>query len=81
MQKDLDAIKDEVTTRIYGLYMAKFGGNKLRFAKAVGCDEKAIRLLFDKGQGMTLNLLFKISLALEIEPSKLLEGLSLKKED
>lgn len=81
MQKDLDAIKEEVTARIYGQYMTKFGGNKLRFAKAVGCDEKAIRLLFDNGQGMTLNLLFKISLALEIEPSKLLEGLSLKKED
>lgn len=81
MQKDLDAIKEEVTARVYSLFMAKFGGNKLRFAKAAGCDEKTIRLLFDKGQGMTLNLLFKIALALETEPSKLLEGLSLKTEN
>jgi len=59
--------------------MAKFAGNKLQFAKAAGCDEKTLRLLFEQGQGMTLNLLFKLAYALEVAPSELLEGLSLKK--
>ena len=59
--------------------MAKFAGNKLQFAKAAGCDEKTIRLLFEQGQGMTLNLLFKLAYALEVLPTELLEGLSIKK--
>ena len=59
--------------------MAKFAGNKLQFAKAAGCDEKTLRLLFEQGQGMTLNLLFKLAYALEVSPSELLEGISLKK--
>lgn len=59
--------------------MAKFAGNKLQFAKTAGCDEKTLRLLFEQGQGMTLNLLFKLAFALDISPSELLEGLSIKK--
>ncbi len=55
--------------------MAKYGGNKLQFAQAVGCNEKTIRLLFDKGQGMSLNLLFKLANALDVEASELLKGL------
>lgn len=58
--------------------MEKFKGNKLQFAKAAGCDEKALRLLFDEGQGMTLNLLFKLAFALDTTPSEILNGLTLK---
>ena len=61
--------------------MAKFAGNKLQFAKAAGCDEKTLRLLFEQGQGMTLNLLFKLAYALEVSPSELLKGLSIRKSD
>lgn len=79
MQQQLNDIKAEVTSRVYKLFMSKFAGNKLKFAKAAGCDEKAIRLLFDEGQGMTLNLLFKLAYALDITPSEILQGLKLKK--
>lgn len=79
MQQQLDKVKEEVTKRVYKHFMAKFAGNKLQFAKAAGCDEKTLRLLFEKGQGMTLNLLFKLAYALEVSPSELLDGLSLKK--
>lgn len=78
MQNQLDSIKVEVTKRVHDLFMAKFQGNKLQFAKAAGCDEKALRLLFDEGQGMTLNLLFKLAFALDTTPSELLKGLTLK---
>lgn len=81
MQTELDKIKIEVTRRIYILFMAKFEGNKSAFAKSAGCDEKAIRLLLDHNQGMTLNLLFKISNALDIEASELIKNLSIKKEN
>ena len=42
MQQQLDKIKEEVTKRVYKLFMAKFAGNKLQFAKAAGCDEKTL---------------------------------------
>jgi len=78
MQKQLEEIKQEVTKRIYKEFMIKFAGNKLQFAKAAGCNEKTIRLLFDEDAGMTLNLLFKLAKALDVEPSELLKGLSIK---
>ena len=80
MQKELDDIKKEVTQRIYKEFETKFNGNNRKFAKAVGCNEKTIRLLFDHHQGMSLNLFFKLAAAIEISPSKLLEGLQMKKE-
>lgn len=58
--------------------MEKFAGNKLQFAKAAGCDEKALRLLFEQNQGMTLNLLFKLAYALDVPASELLKDLALK---
>ena len=79
MQQQLDKLQVEVTKRVHKLFMVKFAGNKLQFAKAAGCDEKTLRLIFEQGQGMTLNLLFKLAYALEVAPSELLEGLSLKK--
>lgn len=80
MQKQLDEIKVELTKRIYDAFMAKFNGNQLRFAKAAGCDHKTISNLFD-GSGMSVNLLFKLAAALEIEASELLKGLSVKSNE
>ena len=60
MQKELDIIKEKLTKRIYILFLEQYDGNKSRFAKAIGCDEKTLRLIFDFNQGMTLNLFFKI---------------------
>ena len=80
LDKQLENLKKEVTARLYKLFMAQYNGNKLRFAKDVKCDEKAIRLLFDEGQGMTLNLMFKLCHTLNVSPSELLKGLELSKE-
>lgn len=57
--------------------MEKHNGNKLQFAKKVGCDEKTLRLIFDHNQGMSMNLFFKIAYALEIEPSELIKDLEI----
>jgi plasmid maintenance system antidote protein VapI len=81
MQKQLDEIKKEVVDRIRIVFLRDFDGNNRKFARAVGCDEKTIRYLFDHNQGMTLNLLLKISRAIQISPSELLKGLEFKKED
>jgi DNA-binding Xre family transcriptional regulator len=80
MQKQLDILKETITKRIYTLFMEKYNGNKSRFAKDAGCNEKTIRLLFDHNQGMTLNLLFKISYALNVQPSELLKELNLNSD-
>lgn len=79
MQNELDAIQLELIKRIHSLFLNKFFGNKLAFSKAVNCDEKTIRRLFENKQGMTINLLFKLACALEVTPSQLLEGLNLTK--
>lgn len=79
MQNQLDSIKEKLTKRIHILFMEKYDGNKLKFAKSVGCDEKTIRLLFDFNQGMTLNLFFKIANALDVEPSFLIQDLKINK--
>ncbi|MBF2708336.1 XRE family transcriptional regulator [Flavobacterium soyangense] len=81
MQSELDEIQLEITKRIYILFLEKFNGNKLAFAKAANCDEKTIRRLFDNKQGMTINLLFKLAFALKIKPSILLENLNLNDQD
>ena len=60
--------------------MEKYKGNKLQFTKKVGCDEKTIRLIFDKNQGMTMNLFFKIACALKIEPYEFLKDLKITKK-
>lgn len=77
MQKKLDEIKEKLTKRIYILFQEQYSGNKLQFAKAVGCDEKTLRLIFDFNQGITLNLFFKIAKALNIEPSELIKDLKI----
>ncbi len=79
VQTELDYIKETLTKRIYILFIEKYKGNKLQFAKKVGCDEKAIRLIFDKNQGMTINLFFKIASALEVEPVELIKDLKINK--
>jgi DNA-binding Xre family transcriptional regulator len=84
VQTELDELKEALTERIRILFMEQHNGNKLQFAKKVGCDEKALRLIFDKNQGMTMNLFFKIAHALEISPSELLKDLKIdssKNED
>lgn len=78
VQKQLDKIKQELTSRIHQKFMSKFKGNKLQLAKTAGCDEKTIRKLFDGEQGMTINLLFKLAYALDTTPAKLLDGLMIK---
>lgn len=80
MDRELNDIKKEVTQRIYKEFVDKFDGNNRKFAKAVGCNEKTIRLLFDHNQGMSLNLFLKLAAAIDIQPSQLLDGLSIKKE-
>lgn len=78
MQTELDNIKETLTKRIYDLFMEKHNGNKLQFAKKVGCNEKAIRLLFAEKQGLSMNLFFKIAFAFEIDPSELIKDIKLK---
>ncbi|QRY55554.1 hypothetical protein [Sphingobacterium siyangense] len=80
MEKELNEIKKQLTARIHLVFQQNFNGNKTLFARTVGCDEKAIRLLFDFGQGMSLNLLLKIARAIGKTPSELLDGLALPQD-
>lgn len=79
-QKQLDNIKVEVTNRIYIRFQDKFEGNKSKFARAAGVHESSIRDLLNGGQGMTLNMLFKLCSALDVSPSEILSGLEVEKK-
>lgn len=76
--KQLEILKIELTNRIYDRFIKEFDGNKSKFAVACNCDEKAIRKIFNNEQGITINLLLKISRALGTTPSELLQGIELK---
>lgn len=78
VQKEWDKIQEQITSRIHKEFMAQYGGNKTRFAKKAGCDEKALRKLFEEQMGMSINLLFKLAKALGKDPSEFLEGLRLE---
>lgn len=75
MQNRWEDIQAEVTARLHKEFMAKYQGNKLKFAKDAGCTEGALRHLFDNGGNLSLKLLFKLSDALEIEPADFIRGL------
>lgn len=77
MQNELDLIKEELIKRIFILFIQKYEGNKSRFARDIGCNERTVRRLFENNQGMTINLFFKISNALQIDPSELISGLKI----
>ncbi|MFC6097677.1 hypothetical protein ACFPVY_13555 [Flavobacterium qiangtangense] len=80
MQTQIDEVKTLLLQRIHKRFLGKFDGNNRKFAIEVGCDEKTVRDLFSQKHGMTMNLFFKIALALDISPSELLDGLEFKKK-
>lgn len=78
MQNQLGQIEIEIVQRIYRLFLVKFNGNKSEFARASQCTETTIRRVLRNEQGITINLLLRLCVALEIEVSELFDGLPLK---
>jgi transcriptional regulator with XRE-family HTH domain len=78
MEKRQEIIEAALVQRIYNLFLEKYNGNKSEFARASQCTETTIRRVLRNEQGITVNLLFRLSYALNIEPSELLKDLSLK---
>lgn len=75
MQKHLEQIEVELATRIYKIFLEKFNGNKSEFARASNCSETTVRRVFRNQQRMTVELLIKFCIALEIELSELIKGI------
>lgn len=78
MQKQLEQIEIEIVQRIYKLFLVKFNGNKSEFARASQCTETTIRRVLRNEQGITINLLLRLCVALEIEVSELFDKFPLK---
>lgn len=79
--KDIEILEAELVDRIYKLFLKKYDGNKSSFAKASNCTETTIRRILRNEQGITINLLIRISHALDTTPSELLKGMHLNKEE
>lgn len=77
MQNELEEIEEEVTQKIYKLFLEKFDGNKSAFAKATGCSETTIRRILRRQQGITINLLLRIVNALDTNVSDLFKDFSI----
>jgi plasmid maintenance system antidote protein VapI len=80
MEKATEKIELELTERIYKLFLEKYSGNKSAFARACKCRESTIRRILGNQQGITINLLIRISSALDTTVSELFKDLYIKKE-
>jgi plasmid maintenance system antidote protein VapI len=80
VQRKIEEIEEEVTQKIYKLFLEKFDGNKSAFAKATGCSETTIRRVLRKQQGITINLLLRIANALDTNVSELFRNLTIKED-
>lgn len=78
MQKQLEQIEIELVQRIYKLFLLKFNGNKSEFARASQCTETTIRRVLGNKQGITINLLLRMCIALNVEVDEIMRGLSIK---
>lgn len=81
MQKQLEKIEEELSQRIYKLFMEKFDGNKSAFARASECKETTIRRILSNQQGITFNLLLRIAFALDISLTELIKDFKIEKEN
>ena len=77
MQKQMEQIEIELVKRIYKLFLSKFNGNKSEFAKMANCSETTVRRVFRNEQRMTINLLLRFCLALNIEANEIFEGINI----
>lgn len=73
----MEKIEIELVKRIYKLFLVKFNGNKSEFAKASNCSETTVRRVFRNEQRMTLNLLLRFCVVLEIETNELFKGINI----
>jgi plasmid maintenance system antidote protein VapI len=80
MQKELEKIELELSSRLYKLFMEKFDGNKSAFARAAQCKETTIRRIFRNEQGITINLLLRLAHALDTTVIALLEGFVIQED-
>lgn len=80
MQKHLEQIEIELVNRIYKEFLVKFNGNKSEFAKASHCSETTVRRVFRNEQRMTVDLLMRFCVALEVDIDQIFEGISIFKE-
>ena len=79
MQKEIEKIEIELTERIFKLFLEKYSGNKSAFSRACKCRETTIRRILRNEQGITINLLIRISSALDTTVSELFKDLHIKK--
>lgn len=75
MQNYFEQIVAELVNRLYKEFLIKFDGNKSKFAKASLCSETTVRRVFRNEQRMTVDLLIRFCIALEMKASDLLNHL------
>jgi DNA-binding Xre family transcriptional regulator len=75
MQNYFEQIETELVNRLYKEFLIKFDGNKSKFAKASLCSETTVRRVFRNEQRMTVDLLIRFCIALEMKASDLLNHL------
>lgn len=80
MQKEIDKIEAQIIERIYKLFQEKYDGNKSAFAKSAECSETTIRRILRNKQGITINLLLRMTQALDTTVSDLMKDLKIQEK-
>nr|WP_315240223.1 helix-turn-helix transcriptional regulator [uncultured Flavobacterium sp.] len=75
--KEIEKLEVEIVDRIYKLFLKKYEGNKSSFARDSNCSETTVRRILRNEQGITLNLLIRMTNALGTTPSEIFKDLHL----
>lgn len=81
MQKHLEEIEVELVKRIYKKFLLKFDGNKSEFARVALCSETTVRRVFRNEQRMTVDLLLRFCVALNIDINQIFEGINILEKE
>lgn len=79
MQNQFEQIEIALVNRIYKEFLIKFDGNKSKFAKASSCSETTVRRVLLNKQRMTVDLLLRFCVALEIDVTELFKDIKFQK--
>jgi DNA-binding Xre family transcriptional regulator len=76
MQKHVEEIEIEIVQKIHKVFLIKFNKNKSHFAESAQCSETTVRRVFRNEQRMTLNLLLRFCITLDLDINEVFEGIN-----
>ncbi|RYG47509.1 MAG: XRE family transcriptional regulator [Chitinophagaceae bacterium] len=77
MHKQFEALENDLSQKLYKVFLQKFEGNQSAFARASYCSETTVRRVFNNKQRMTLGLFLRFCYALQLDASEILKSVQI----